>query len=694
MDRGATLGAGGGVISVVNSTRTLGITGILTGPGALAKSGPGALNLSVTNAYSGGTVISNGTLVLGSNNANNDGAGGSALGGTNSSVTFYGGTLQLFGYSGSTGNNFNTLYNPLIVPTGQTGTLQMWPRGPSNSGGNSGLKSSLTGGGTLNLVVNYIRDNVDGNWSAFTGLINVTPRPSGSGDELRINNTFGYANAAIFLNDGVQMNYQVAANATVDIGELGGTSGASVGTGTLSPANTTWRVGGKNTSATFAGTIANDASLIKVGTGTWTLTGANTYSGGTVVNSGTLLVNNTSGNGTGSGAVAVSGGTLGGSGTINGLVTVQSGGTLAPGAGNSTAGTALTMYNNLTLLTGSTNIMRVSVDNANNDIVNVSSGTVTYAGTLTILTNATDTTPLVAGSTYTLFTAATFVGSFDSIQPPPGPGLAWSNDSVNLGQFVVVVASVAPAPVAAFSGTPLSGTAPLTVAFTDASTGSITNWIWNFGDGVSVTNSSNAGVNHSYAAGTFTVSLTAQGAGGSSIASSNNYIVVAVPAPVAAFSGTPTNGFAPLSVTFTDASTGSITNWIWSFGDGSSVTNTSNANQGHTYSIAGTNTVSLVVNGPGGSSTNTLAGYIKVVSAKVVFGGSVKPSSFGPGKFGFSGTGGPAGVQYRVLTQTNVTRPLANWTPIYTNTFNSDGSYGYTNSALVGNQGYLILVSP
>jgi PKD repeat protein len=162
---------------------------------------------------------------------------------------------------------------------------------------------------------------------------------------------------------------------------------------------------------------------------------------------------------------------------------------------------------------------------------------------------------------------------------------------------------------------------------------------------------------------------------------------------VAGFSGTPTNGFAPLSVTFTDASTGSITNWVWTFGDGSSVTNPTSASQGHTYAV-GTNTVNLVVNGPGGSSTNTRAGYIAAVSAKVVFSSSSNPSSFGSGKFGFSGTGGPAGVQYRVLTQTNVAQPLANWTPIYTNTFKSDGSYAYTNSTLIGNQGYLILVSP
>ena len=70
-------------------------------------------------------------------------------------------------------------------------------------------------------VVNYVRDNLDGDWSAFAGTINVSPKPSGSGDEMRINNAFGYANAAIFLNDNVVMNRVTTSNSIVDIGELG-----------------------------------------------------------------------------------------------------------------------------------------------------------------------------------------------------------------------------------------------------------------------------------------------------------------------------------------------------------------------------------------------------------------------------------------------------------------------------------------
>ena len=86
---------------------------------------------------------------------------------------------------------------------------------------------------------------------------------------------------------------------------------------------------GNNLSTSFSGTIKDSgyyssgpASIVKTGTGTLTLSGANTYTGGTTVNSGILLVNNTGGSGTGTGAVTVSRSTLGGIGAISGAVTV------------------------------------------------------------------------------------------------------------------------------------------------------------------------------------------------------------------------------------------------------------------------------------------------------------------------------------------------------------------------------------
>ena len=78
--------------------------------------------------------------------------------------------------------------------------------------------------------------------------------------------------------------------------------------------------------------------------------------------------------------------------------------------------------------------------------------------------------------------------------------------------------------------------------------------------------------------------------------------------PVADFTGSPTAGSAPLMVTFNDASSGTVTNWLWYFGD-SSTTNVTTNSVVHTYA-AGTYGVTLIVTGPDGVGTNTKAGYI------------------------------------------------------------------------------------
>jgi PKD repeat protein len=81
-----------------------------------------------------------------------------------------------------------------------------------------------------------------------------------------------------------------------------------------------------------------------------------------------------------------------------------------------------------------------------------------------------------------------------------------------------------------------------------------------------------------------------------------------VNSPVADFTGSPTAGPAPLTVTFNDASSGTVTNWFWDFGD-SSTTNVTTNSVVHTYA-AGTYGVTLIVTGPDGVGTNTKAGYI------------------------------------------------------------------------------------
>jgi hypothetical protein len=83
-------------------------------------------------------------------------------------------------------------------------------------------------------------------------------------------------------------------------------------------------------------------------------------------------------------------------------------------------------------------------------------------------------------------------------------------------------------------------------------------------------------------------------------------------ANAASFTASPTNGVAPLSVTFTDTSTGSITNRFWNFGDGNTTNFTASTNPTHGY-VAGTYNVTLIVSGSGFSITNAKPNYITAV---------------------------------------------------------------------------------
>ena len=86
-------------------------------------------------------------------------------------------------------------------------------------------------------------------------------------------------------------------------------------------------------------------------------------------------------------------------------------------------------------------------------------------------------------------------------------------------------------------------------------------------------------------AGTYTVNLTVTGPGGSNTATQTAYITVGEAPPIAGFSGTPTSGPVPLTVTFTDASTGLFTGYAWEFGDTGTSTE---QNPSHQYTTAGT----------------------------------------------------------------------------------------------------------
>jgi len=184
--------------------------------------------------------------------------------------------------------------------------------------------------------------------------------------------------------------------------------------------------------------------------------------------------------------------------------------------------------------------------------------------------------------------------------------LTGASDHLPMVADYTIPVPVAP-PTASFTATPTNGVAPLTVNFTDTSSNSPTSWAWTFGD---TGTSTSRNPSHTYTTpGTYTVRLIASNGGGSGTNTAVNYITALTPPPTAGFMAVPTSGPAPLSVNFTDTSTGSVTGWAWAFGDG----NVSiSQNPTDIYVTPGTYTVQEIVSGLGGPGTDTVANLISV----------------------------------------------------------------------------------
>lgn len=418
-DRGLTLNAGPNTLDIANASDQVTIAGQIIGSGALVKAGAGNLALNVANTFSGGVILSNGTISLGSVAGNQTGVGTGA-------VTFYNGTLSMINIQAS-----ETAPWPIVVPAGATGRV--------DCDGRCTLSGSLTGGGTLTVMTPYVRTDFNGNWSAFTGQINVIN--DGDGGDFRCNNSAGYPNAKMNLSALTSLQNRVSGTPTISIGELSGSAGSSISApGGNSGINVTWSVGGLNSSATFAGNTYNGVNFIKVGTGNWTWTGTNiSHTGTMTVNGGTLLMNANAS--AASGAVTVgTAGTLGGTGTLGGATTVN--GKLAPG--NNGIGT-LTFNGNVTLNGLSTTLIEINKAAGTRDLVD-GNATVTYGGTLQV-SNLSGT--LASGDSFKIFDATTYAGSFNNYNLPVlAGGLGWDVSALPTSGTISVVITNLPGPKA------------------------------------------------------------------------------------------------------------------------------------------------------------------------------------------------------------------------------------------------------
>jgi autotransporter-associated beta strand protein len=164
------------------------------------------------------------------------------------------------------------------------------------------------------------------------------------GGVISFENTSTGGTASITLNGNAKLDITAHNPPGVTIGSLTGPGSVLLGANTLT-------IGSNNQSTTFSGVIQGTGGLGKSGAGTLTLSGDNSYSGGTTVSAGVLNVSNTTGAGTGTGPVNVNTGTLGGLGIIAGATTIGSGSGsgafLAPAVGSNKQ-TTLTLQSALT----------------------------------------------------------------------------------------------------------------------------------------------------------------------------------------------------------------------------------------------------------------------------------------------------------------------------------------------------------
>ena len=214
---------------------------------------------------------------------------------------------------------------------------------------------------------------------------------------------------------------------------IGGNVSAG-GTATGNRTLTLQGIGNFVISASIQNGSASALNLLKTNSGSLTLSGANTYTGGTTNYRGTLFVN-----GSLAGPLTINSGYLSGIGSVAGATTINSGCDLSPGRAIANSIGTLSFGSSLTLAAGSTTLMEINAASQTNDVVNVA-GTLNCGGTLYVQ-NMSGT--LAPGQSFQLFNAGSLAGSFSSLTLPPlAAGLAWNTN--NLPDGIISVIAVSP----------------------------------------------------------------------------------------------------------------------------------------------------------------------------------------------------------------------------------------------------------
>ena len=403
----------------IDSSSNQTLAGVISGTGALNKSGSGTLTLSGTNTYSGSTTITNGTISV-SSSANLGATPGSA---DADNIIFNGGTL-------SATNDFTLGTNKGITLTGN-GTIDVSSSNTMTFDGIITDSGNLTKSGSGTLVLGGANQN-DGIITVNAGTLEISDQYSlgsssggtvvADGASLKITDAITIANENLTLN-GNGISNSGALQTTNSSGTITLTGQATLGSDTtinIGDGNLTLDgrltagsnnydltiIGGDGTIRPSGGLVLNSGNLTMSATGTFFAENSSTYSGGTTVTAGAIQYGNNDAFGTGD--ITMTGGkfytsdasdftidenlnlqgsiTLGNSGDSN-TITFSGTNTLT---GNTTASidSAVSMAaiddgsNTYNLIKSGSGTLTLSGNNGYDGTTTVSAGTLTVSGTL------------------------------------------------------------------------------------------------------------------------------------------------------------------------------------------------------------------------------------------------------------------------------------------------------------------------
>ena len=315
------LALGSGSLTVGGDGNTTTYSGSLSGAGALIKAGSGALALTGSNSFLGGTTLDQGILSIGS-----DAALSAIPASPSTNITFAANsTLQVLGsfplsvnrnisISASSTGTFDTHGGTLTIGSVISGsgalavvgggTLLLTNAETLSGGtttinaatlqlGNGGSTGWVNGSFVDNGLLVFDRSDSPSFSAAISGSGSIQQEGTGTllfggtntftGNAILSGGVFKLGNAAALQSCTV-----VCSGGTLDFNTFNATLGGLAGSGSLSLTDGTLTIGGNGNSTTFAGTLLGLASFIKSGSGLLVLAGTNSYQGVTTINAGTL----------------------------------------------------------------------------------------------------------------------------------------------------------------------------------------------------------------------------------------------------------------------------------------------------------------------------------------------------------------------------------------------------------------------